>query len=400
MSMTGETGGAPPSGSVPSAGHGRVSQPRGSATVRGVEPSSGRPVRDALIGGRAEAKAVTETGPLLGPLPAVIGHTPMVRLDRVVPSGRVTVYAKQESSNPGGSIKDRPARAIIAELLRTGELVPGESTVIESSSGNFAISVAMLSRYYGFRFVCVLDARTTAYNISILEALGAEIVMIDAPDAETGDYLPARLRRVAELMDQLPGAIWPDQYSNPHNAAAHSLTMEEIIGQVGRRVDATLVPTSSCGTLRGCSDYLLREGLDTELIAVDALGSAIFAAAKEDRMVPGHGSAITPELCALSMETRLLRVDNVECVRGCWELARCEGLLVGGSSGATWAAFKELEPQLPDGAVAVLVFPDRGERYLDSVYDPAWVERNFGREFLEQLEELGRPANGAPRCSS
>lgn len=334
------------------------------------------------------------------PVPASIGWTPLVRLDRVLPSDRVTAYAKLEAANPGGSIKDRPASRIVGELLQRGDLVPGESTIVESSSGNFAISLAMLSRYYDFRFVCVLDRRTTTYNVRILEALGAEIVLVEEPDPETGDYLPARLRRVAGLLADLPSAVWPDQYSNPNNAAAHTVTMEEIIGQAGRDVTAALVPTSSCGTLRGCEDYLRREGLATELVAVDALGSKIFADAEEDRMIPGHGSAITPHLCAESLGTRVIRVDNVACVRGCWELTRREGLLVGGSSGATWAAFKELEPELPDGAVVVLVFPDRGERYLGTVYDPAWVKRHFGPDLLAELERLRGPAEGGDGCSS
>ena len=155
---------------------------------------------------------------------SAIGHTPLVKLDRVLEDCEFNLYAKLEGFNPGGSIKDRTAYSIIQHALDEGEIGPG-TTVIESSSGNMGIGLAQICAYHGLRFICVVDPKTTKLNIEILIAFGAEVDLISIPDRATGEYLPARIARVQKLRQSIPDSFWPDQYRNIYNARAHHQTM-------------------------------------------------------------------------------------------------------------------------------------------------------------------------------
>src|SRR4051794_35732483 len=150
---------------------------------------------------------------------SAVGHTPLVELVRLFPETPISVYAKLEGFNPAGSVKDRPALNMLRDLIRRGELVPGRSTVIESSSGNLGIGLAQVCRYFGLRFICVVDPVINRQNIEIMRALGAEVEMVTESDERTGAYLPSRVRRVRELTRSIPGAYWTNQYGNELNAA-------------------------------------------------------------------------------------------------------------------------------------------------------------------------------------
>lgn len=187
----------------------------------------------------ARTEREPETG-LKGIL-STVGGTPLVELERLMPGFTSRVFAKVERFNPGGSVKDRSALNMVATKIRSGELVPGRSTVIESSSGNLAIGLAQICGYYGLRLVCVVDTRTTRQNIAILRAYGAEVEIISEPDPATGELLSARLHRVAELVATTPDAHWPDQYANPLNRRAHETTMGEIAEALDGKVDQLVV---------------------------------------------------------------------------------------------------------------------------------------------------------------
>ncbi|MFH9089273.1 2,3-diaminopropionate biosynthesis protein SbnA [Streptomyces sp. NPDC017673] len=312
---------------------------------------------------------------------STIGSTPLVELTRIFPDDRVKVYAKLEGFNPAGSIKDRPAVTMLREKIRRGELIPGKSVVVESSSGNLGIGLAQVCRYFDLRFICVVDPRANQQNLAIMRALGAEVDLVTEPDEATGDYLPSRLRRVRELVRAVPGAYWPDQYGNELNAAAHWTTMREIVeGLPGGHLDYLFCSASSCGTLRGCAEYAREHRLPAEIVAVDALGSAIFDAFPPAvrRKLPGHGAALRPALYAPGLADRVVHVSDQESVAGCRHLVATEAILAGGSSGAVVAALARLRPHLPAGSTCVLVFPDRGERYLNTVYDDTWTAAHLG----------------------
>jgi N-(2-amino-2-carboxyethyl)-L-glutamate synthase len=330
----------------------------------------------------------------------VIGDTPLVRLERLLPDLRFNVFAKVERCNPGGSIKDRTALSMLAGKVRSGELEPGRSVVVESSSGNLGVGLAQLCGYYGLRFVCIVDSRTTERNVAVLRALQAEVEIVTEPDPETGEFLPVRLRRARELAATIPHAYWPNQYANPLNPKAHEDTMREIDEALDGRVDYLFCAVSTFGTLRGCADYIRRRRLSTLVVAVDALGSAIFGGATRPRLIPGHGASVRPPLADPAAADEVVHVSDVECVVACRRTVLREAILVGGSSGATAAALEKLRHQVPDGANCVLIFPDGGDRYLDTIYSDEWVVRNFGEisHLWKDTAEVGGPALEVRAC--
>jgi N-(2-amino-2-carboxyethyl)-L-glutamate synthase len=309
---------------------------------------------------------------------SVIGNTPLVRLSRVFEDLPFELYAKIEALNPGGSTKDRPALNIIRHGLETGEIGP-DTVVVESSSGNMGIGLAMACTYFGLRFICVVDPKTTPQNVRLLEAYGAEVDMVREPDPQTGEFLQARINRVKSLLDSVPHAFWPNQYANIYNPIAHHQTMREIVAALGR-VDYLFCATSTCGTLRGCAEYVHDNHLPTKIFAVDAQGSVIFGGCKAKRLIPGHGAAVLPSLFQPNLADECVHLSDLDCIVGCRRLVRREAILAGGSSGAVLMAVDKVRERIPSGSVCVAIFPDRGERYLDTIYSDAWVMEHFAQQ--------------------
>lgn len=315
--------------------------------------------------------------PAIGGVLSAIGSTPLVRLTRLFRDDSFRVFAKLESLNPGGSLKDRPALAMVIDGFASGRLERGRSVVVESSSGNLGIGLAQVCRYFDLRFICVVDPKTTDLNVSILRAYGAEVEIVTERDAATGEYLPVRQRRVAQLLRELPSAFWPNQHASLANARAHEQTMREIHQATGGP-DFLFCATSTCGTLRGCAEYVRDHGLPTRIVAVDAAGSVIFGGQPGPRLIPGHGAAMRPGLYRPGLADLVVHVTDAECIAGCRMLAVREAMLAGGSSGAVVAAVAKLRDQIAAGACCVVILPDRGERYLDTLYSDAWIDAHFG----------------------
>lgn len=320
----------------------------------------------------------TRYGRALASILDTIGDTPLVRLARYLSEGELRLYAKLEILNPGGSIKDRPAAEILRQALETRTIGPG-TVVIESSSGNMGIGLAQACRLHGLRFICVVDPRTSAQNIQLLKIYGAEIDHVSEPDPTTGEFLQARINRVRELLRRFPGSFWPNQYENLANPETHyRTTMREIAQALDGKVDYLFVATSTCGTIRGCAEYVRDHGMRTRIVAVDAVGSLIFSEVKAKRMIPGLGAGMRPPLCEISLIDDCVHVSDLDCVVGCRKLVMREAILAGGSSGGVLAAIEKVRHLLPAGATCVAILPDRGERYLDTVYSDTWVRQHFG----------------------
>jgi 2,3-diaminopropionate biosynthesis protein SbnA len=312
---------------------------------------------------------------------SAIGKTPLVRLTNIFKNCHFKLFAKLEMLNPGGSIKDRTALSIIRNGVDRGCITPG-TVVIESTSGNMGIGLAQACALLGLRFICVVDPKTTQQNIRILKAYGAEISHVTEPDPLTGEYLQARIDRVQQLLCTIPDSFWPNQYSNIYNARAHYQTMQEVLDALGEPPDYLFCATSTCGTIRGCAEYIRDHNLPTRVIAVDAVGSVIFGGQKAKRLIPGHGAAIIPPLFQPDLAYRAVHLNDIDCVMGCRKLTRTEAILAGGSSGAVIMAVQKFSAQIPNGAICVVILPDRGERYLDTIYADDWVEEHFGKEEL------------------
>ena len=308
---------------------------------------------------------------------STIGNTPLTRLYRILSDSPLRLFAKLEGFNPGGSSKDRSAIAIIERALERGQIRAG-STIIESSSGNMGIGLAQACAYLGLRFICVVDMKTTSQNIEILKAYGAEVDMVSVPNPLTGEYLQRRIARVEELLRSVPDSFWPDQYSNLDNPLAHYQTMREIDRELDGDIDYLFCATSTCGTMRGCAEYIREQNLKTKLIAVDALGSQIFGGQPRKRLIPGHGAAVVPKIFQENLADDCVHVSDLDCIIGCRRLVKKEAILAGGSSGAVMTAFDRFRDKIPGSKTCVLVFPDRGERYLDTIYSDSWVWENFG----------------------
>lgn len=315
--------------------------------------------------------------PVTGILEA-IGQTPLVALERYLVESQIRVWAKLEAANPGGSAKDRPAAQMLFDALEQGLVGPG-STVIESSSGNMGVGLAQACRYHGLRLICVVDDRAHETNVRTLQALGADVRIVSRPDPETGDLLAARLRLVQHLLRTTPNSFWPNQYANEANPAAHANgTMLEIDEALEGDVDYVFVATSTAGTLRGCNDYLRDRGRSTRVVAVDAVGSALFGGARALRRLPGFGAGIETELSRSAAFDRLVRVSDLDCVVGCRRLINREAIFAGGSSGGVAVALETIAPAMQPGSRCVLIFPDGGAGYLRTVYDDQWVASNLG----------------------
>jgi 2,3-diaminopropionate biosynthesis protein SbnA len=316
---------------------------------------------------------------LAGGILGAIGGTPLVQLEKIFESSHFNCFAKLEGLNPGGSSKDRPSVAIVEKALQTGE-INSDTLIIESSSGNTGIGLAQVCAYHGLRFCCLIDPKVTQQNVDILTAYGAEIEMIEHPDPETGEILPAKLKRIDEILETVENSFWANQYASQENSGAHyRSTVKEILRDLdGRMLDYLFIATATCGTIRGCLDYLMDHGYPTKVIAVDALGSQIFSNFKHDRLIPGLGSAICPKLTPTDGVHKLLHVTDIDCVVGCRRLARTEAILAGGSSGGVISALERMSNEIPEGSTVVALLPDRGERYLDTIYSDEWVRENLG----------------------
>lgn len=308
---------------------------------------------------------------------SAVAQTPLVRLDRILPDAGFALYAKLEMLNPGGSIKDRAALGMLLDGYAQGKIGP-RTTVVESSSGNLGVGLAQACRYLGLRFICVVDTRATRTNVDILKAYGAEIHVVEEPDEAGGDLLTARINRVKRLCATIEDSFWVNQYANVANSHAHYQTMNEIDEALEGRVDYLFVATSTCGTLRGCREYVRARGRKTKIIAVDAAGSVIFGQRPQERLIPGHGASRAPELYRRGLEDAHVHVTDLDCVVGCLRLLRREAILAGGSSGGVVSAVAKLRAEIPAGATCAAVLCDRGERYLDTVYSEDWVGEHFG----------------------
>jgi N-(2-amino-2-carboxyethyl)-L-glutamate synthase len=301
-----------------------------------------------------------------------VGNTPLVSLQRLFPTDDAVVIAKLELMNPGGSMKDRPARYIIEQGMKDGT-IPPDAHLVESSSGNLGVALAMVARVYGLRFTCVVDPKTTQTNVNILRKLGAHVEIVQEPD-DQGGYLKTRIRRVKELIHTIPNSVWINQYANDLNWQAHYYgTAKEMVEQLDRPVDYFFAAVSTSGSILGCARRLRERFPNIRVIAVDAVGSVIFGGKPGKRELPGIGSSRVPELLNPAEIDDVIYVHDREAVQGCRDLLNQEGIFAGGSSGSVVAAIQKMLPKLPKPCRILTLFPDRGDRYLDMVYDDDWV---------------------------
>ena len=309
--------------------------------------------------------------PQRGGVLAAIGDTPLVELRRVMTPRAWSLHAKVDALNPAGSTKDRAALRAIEDAMDAGRIAPG-AVVVESSSGNMGVGLAQACSYYDLEFVCVVDPFTTQQNIQLMRAYGATVEVVRDPDPVTHSYLSTRIRRVEQIVAET-GAFWVNQYHNQSCVRAHQeATAPEIVAQLGGAApDYFFCSVGTCATIQGCALYFKAHHPQTKIVGVDAVGSVILGGHPGPRKIPGMGSAQKSPLLTESLIDIAVKIEEPDAMRWCRQLARAEALLVGGSSGAVLAAVEQLAPQIPADATAVALLPDRGERYLDLIFNDA-----------------------------
>jgi N-(2-amino-2-carboxyethyl)-L-glutamate synthase len=297
--------------------------------------------------------------------------TPLV----AVPLPGLRVFAKLEYMNPFGSIKDRSAYWILKRAAERGD-IDADTTVIESSSGNFAVALASYTQLLGLRFVPVIDPNILPIHESFLRRVCETVVKVDQRD-DTGGFLKTRLKMVRELCAGTDRAFWTNQYGNADAADAHyRFTAEEICRDLAE-LDYAFIGVSTGGTVAGLSRRLKERYPAVKIVAVDASGSVIFGGPPRPRHIPGLGASIVPPLVDQAQIDEVAMVSERDAAAGCRALLWEHGLFVGGSTGSSFAAVQRYAQRMPPASklTAVFLCADRGTAYLDTVFDAGWVAR-------------------------
>lgn len=293
----------------------------------------------------------------------LIGHTPLLELSRyeTVHNLSATILAKIESFNPTGSVKDRPALAIINRAEADGLLKPG-SVIIESTSGNMGIGLASIAAARGYRLILTMPDTMSVERRQLLKAYGAELVLTEGKLGMTG-----AVKKAEELAAVIPNSFIPNQFNNPENPASHkSSTGPEIWEDTGGKVDIFVAGVGTGGTLSGVGSYLKSKNPKIQVIAVEPAGSPVLSEGKAGfHQIQGIGAGFIPKTLDTAIYNEIIPVKDDDAFAIGKEIAHLEGLLVGISSGAAlWAATQVANRPENNGKVIVTLFPDTGDRYL------------------------------------
>ena len=305
---------------------------------------------------------------------AAIGNTPLVRLNSVTDGARCLVLAKVEYMNPGGSIKDRPAVAMLEAAEKAGLLKPG-GTIVEPTSGNTGSGLAMAAAIRGYRCILVMPDKMSREKIDLLKAYGAEVVVTptNVPSDSPESYYGVANRLAAEIA----GAFQPNQFHNHHNPDAHyATTGPEIWEQTHGALTHFVAGIGTGGTISGTARYLKEQNPKIHVVGADPEGSIYSGDIPRSYAVEGIGMNYLPETVDLRVIDEVVRVSDRDSFLLARRITREEGLLVGGSSGTAAAAAVRLAKTLPPEAIVVVIFPDSGRGYMSKIFSDDWMIAN------------------------
>ena len=300
------------------------------------------------------------TMPLHKDITELIGKTPLVRLNRLSPTGGATIYGKVEFFNPGGSIKDRICLNMINEAERLGHLKPG-GTIVEPTSGNTGIGLALVSAVRGYKLILVMPESMSMERASLLSSYGAQLVLTPAWEGMKGS-----IREAESIIAQNPSYYMPDQFSNPANPAMHKKTTAlEILDALDGKVDAFVAAVGTGGTITGCGELFKERNRDVLVIAVEPAGSPVLSGGEPGpHKIQGIGAGFVPKVLNRAVIDRVMTVTDDEAYQTAKQLSKKEGLLVGISAGANVFAAQKVAQELGPGKNVVTILCDTGERYI------------------------------------
>lgn len=292
----------------------------------------------------------------------LIGKTPVVKLNRLVGEGDADVYLKLESFNPGGSVKDRIALGMVENAERQGKLKPG-STIVEPTSGNTGIGLAMIAAAKGYRLLLVMPETMSVERRKLMNAYGAEFVLTPGPLGMKG-----AIQKAYELVENNPGYYMPQQFENESNPASHMKTTAiEIIGQMNAKIDYFVASVGTGGTITGVGKTLKSVIPDVKVVAVEPAGSPVLSGGKPGpHKIQGIGAGFVPKVLDVKLLDEIFTITDEEAFETARKLASMEGILVGISSGAAAAAAIKLAKREGKGKTILAIAPDTGERYLST----------------------------------
>ena len=290
----------------------------------------------------------------------LIGRTPLVRLNQLSPEGGATIYAKVESFNPGGSVKDRICLNMINEAERQGKLKPG-GTIVEPTSGNTGIGLALIAAVRGYKLILVMPESMSMERASLLSSYGAQLVLTAAWEGMKGS-----IKEAESIVAQNPSYFMPDQFSNPANPAMHRQTTAlEIWEALDGRIDAFVAAVGTGGTITGCGEVLKQRNAQVKVIAVEPSGSPVLSGGDPGpHKIQGIGAGFVPKVLNRSILDGVVTVTDDQAYQTAKLLAKREGLLVGISSGANVFAAQKVAQEVGPGKNVVTVLCDTGERYI------------------------------------
>jgi N-(2-amino-2-carboxyethyl)-L-glutamate synthase len=294
------------------------------------------------------------------------------------------LYMKCEGFNFGGSVKLRAAVSMVSAAERDG-LIQRDTVLVESSSGNLGVALSVVAAAKGLHFVCVTDPRCNETTRKVMQGLGATVVTVDEPHPE-GGFLRARKDFVRRMSARDPHVLWLNQYVNEAHWKAHYETTAPVIAKQFPQLDVLFVGVGTGGTVMGCTRYFRDNGASVQVVGVDAVGSVTFGRPSAPRFIPGLGASEPPPLVDRTLIDDIVHVPEADTVATCRMLSR-RGYLLGGSSGTVLAgALDWLRRNDPDARLtSVTIAPDLGERYVDTIYNDAWVREHLGEQALNPV---------------
>lgn len=312
-----------------------------------------------------------------------IGHTPLIRLQRLNSNPLVTILAKVEMMNPGGSIKDRMVAYIINNAEKEGLLKPG-GTIIENTSGNTGAAVAMIAAIRGYKAILTMPDKVSKEKQNALKAFGAEIVV--TPTSASADSPEHYVNMAKKLAKEIPNSFRIDQYDNPKNPLAHYLTTgPEIWEQSHGKVDYFVASGSTGGTISGVGKYLKEKNPKIKVVMPDPIGSIYYEYFKTGKIpeggncnyqVEGIGEDHLAHAIDFSVIDEVLQVTDKDAFHVTRQLARKEGILAGGSSGANVWGVLQIAKRVQEPTTIVTVLPDGGIKYLSKIFDDTWMKEH------------------------